>query len=149
MLLQRVDSHLEISVTDTGQGITPEFLPYVFDRFRQADASSTRSHRGLGLGLAIVKNLVELHGGTIQASSPGVNQGSTFTVSLPVVAAKSVAPEGENATGSRTAAEYAQIECNLHAVRVLTVDDEADGRNIVKRILDRCGAIVECARSSA
>ncbi len=83
VLLERVDSHLEISVNDTGEGIAPEFLPHVFDRFRQADASTTRRQRGLGLGLAIVKNLAELHGGSVLARSPGPGQGSTFTLVLP------------------------------------------------------------------
>ncbi|MDB6146951.1 MAG: domain S-box-containing protein [Spartobacteria bacterium] len=83
IILERVNSHVEISVSDTGQGITADFLPHVFDRFRQADASSTRQQRGLGLGLAIVKNLAELHGGGVRAKSPGPGQGSTFTVVLP------------------------------------------------------------------
>ena len=85
-VLQRVNSHVEISVTDTGEGIEPEFLPHVFDRFRQADASTTRRHGGLGLGLAIVKQLVELHGGTVRADSPGEGRGATFTVTLPLTA---------------------------------------------------------------
>src|SRR5205807_10039137 len=84
VLLERVNSHVEISVTDTGIGIKPEFLPHVFDRFRQADASTTRRHSGLGLGLAIVKQLVEMHGGSIRAKSPGEGQGATFTLTLPI-----------------------------------------------------------------
>jgi signal transduction histidine kinase len=77
-------SYARLMITDTGQGISPEFLPFVFDRFRQEDATTTRTHGGLGLGLAIVRYLVELHGGTIQAASPGLNQGATFTVLLPI-----------------------------------------------------------------
>src|SRR5262249_22166950 len=85
VLLERVNSHVEVSVIDTGIGIKPEFLPHVFDRFRQADGSTTRRHAGLGLGLAIVKQLVEMHGGTIRAKSPGEGQGATFTLTLPIV----------------------------------------------------------------
>ena len=84
VLLERVNSHLEVSVIDSGEGISPEFLPQVFDRFRQADASTTRRHGGLGLGLSIVKQLVELHGGSIRAKSPGLGKGSTFVVCLPL-----------------------------------------------------------------
>jgi signal transduction histidine kinase len=83
VLLRRLDSNVEISVADTGIGIAPEFLPHVFERFRQADASSTRSYGGLGLGLSIVKHVVELHGGTVQARSPGEGRGATFAVQLP------------------------------------------------------------------
>ena len=85
VLLERVNSHVEITVTDTGVGIKPEFLPFVFDRFRQADGSTTRRHGGLGLGLSIVKQLVEMHGGAVRAKSPGEDQGSTFCVALPLV----------------------------------------------------------------
>src|SRR5262249_35582510 len=84
VLLERVNSHVEISVIDTGAGIKPEFLPHVFDRFRQADTGTTRRHDGLGLGLAIVKHLVEMHGGTVRAKSPGEGQGATFAVTLPI-----------------------------------------------------------------
>ena len=146
VLLERVNSHLEISVTDTGQGITPEFLPHVFDRFRQADASTTRSHRGLGLGLAIVKNLTELHGGSVQAKSPGPKQGSTFTLHLPVALAKVQDATGDAESGA--ARDELAARCNLEGVRVLAVDDEADARYLVKRILTACGAIVECAASA-
>ena len=93
VLLERVNSHVEISVIDTGMGIRPEFLPHVFERFRQADASTTRRHGGLGLGLAIVKQLVELHGGTVRAKSPGEGQGSTFVVSLPITVVHEARPE--------------------------------------------------------
>ena len=94
VLADRVASHLEISVTDTGEGIAPEFLSQLFERFSQADASTTRNHGGLGLGLSIVRHLVEMHGGTIRAESPGVGQGATFVVSLPILAVNSV--DGES-----------------------------------------------------
>jgi signal transduction histidine kinase len=83
--LERADSHVEINVSDTGQGIGKDFLPFVFDRFRQADGSTTRMHGGLGLGLAIVRHLVELHGGTVEVESPGIGQGATFKVRLPII----------------------------------------------------------------
>ena len=83
-MLERVDSHVEVSIIDTGESILPEFLPYIFDRFRQADASTTRRHGGLGLGLAIVKQLVELHGGSVQVKSSGTGKGASFIVSLPM-----------------------------------------------------------------
>ncbi len=93
VLLERVNSHVEISVIDTGIGIKPEFLPHVFDRFRQADATTTRRHGGLGLGLSIVKQLVEMHGGSIRAKSPGEGQGATFTVTLPIIVVHPERPE--------------------------------------------------------
>jgi PAS domain S-box-containing protein len=153
-VLERVNSHLELSIADNGQGIAPDFLPHVFDRFRQADASITRSQRGLGLGLAIVKNLVELHGGSVRAKSPGVGQGATFIVTLPIAAAK---PETQpHSTGVADNLEPARDDddplfkdCDLHGVRVLAVDDEADARDLVKRILARCGATVDTAGSVA
>jgi CheY-like chemotaxis protein len=146
VVLERVNSHLEISVTDTGQGIDPDFLPHVFDRFRQADASSTREHRGLGLGLAIVKNLSELHGGSVRAKSPGLNQGSTFAIALPMVTAD-IDPQRRHpraATG-----ESFDGKLDLREVRVLAVDDEADARHLIKRILAGCGAQVDTADSGA
>src|SRR5205085_4314748 len=100
VLLERINSHVEITVSDTGQGIAPDFLPHVFDRFRQADSSTTRHQGGLGLGLAIVKQLVELHGGQIHAKSPGVGQGSTFSVRLPLVVNKQELEQREHPTRS-------------------------------------------------
>ena len=85
MRLERITSHVEITINDTGQGIDPELLPHVFDRFRQSDSSSTRRHGGLGLGLAIVRQLVELHGGMVKAESPGEGEGATFKVILPLM----------------------------------------------------------------
>ncbi len=128
-----------IQVSDTGQGIVPEFLPYVFDRFRQADSTSTRPHGGLGLGLAIVRHLVELHGGTVQAESAGDGKGATFTVDIPL------APRGAIAA-LRRAEELLrlsnELEPTLQGVRVLMVDDEPDARELVTTVLERKGASI-------
>ena len=139
-----------MSVIDTGVGINPDFLPRVFDRFRQADSTTTRRHGGLGLGLAIVKQLVELHGGTVRASSPGPGQGATFIVSLPVAAAHPEPLPGETAGLDR--AEAAEPLCaygKLTGLKVLVVDDEPDARRLVKRILTDCEAEVVVASSVA
>jgi PAS domain S-box-containing protein len=148
VVLERVNSHVEISVDDTGQGIAPDFLPHVFDRFRQADASSTRAHRGLGLGLAIVKNLVELHGGSVRAKSPGQGMGATFSILLPVAIAR-IEGDAERRHPVRAAdTAAADVDCDLEGVRVLAIDDEADARHLVMRILSACGATVETAASA-
>ncbi|MFN8388838.1 MAG: response regulator [Bdellovibrionota bacterium] len=146
--LERVSSHLEVSVADTGMGIEPAFLPHVFDRFRQADASTTRKHGGLGLGLSIVKHLVELHGGTVRAKSPGAGQGATFTVVLPVaviheeaVVPRRVHPKVPNKT-------HGDCEVDLLGVRVLAIDDEPDSCRLVKEILEECHATVRTAQSA-
>jgi signal transduction histidine kinase len=147
LLLERVSSHIEISVIDTGEGIKPEFLPYVFDRFRQADASTTRRHGGLGLGLSIVKQLVELHGGSVRVKSAGIGQGASFIVALPVMPI--LEPTDDAPAQERVRATYdidgrsAQVE-NL---RVLVVDDEADSRNLVRRVLEDGNATVATAAS--
>ncbi len=147
--LGRVNSHLEISVSDTGEGISADFLPHVFDRFRQADATITRRHRGLGLGLAIVKNLVELHGGTVSAESAGANQGSTFYVCLPAAVAK--LPPDPDRRHPRTAVprEMPGEHPDLTGLEILAVDDEPDARELINRILSRYGAAVETAGSGA
>jgi PAS domain S-box-containing protein len=142
IVLQRVDSHIEIHVADTGMGINPAFLDHVFDRFRQADASMTRSFGGLGLGLAIVKQLVEMHGGTVAASSEGEGLGATFSVRLPMVAVHRgnyVRPVFRSAL-VRGPREFPDVD--LSGVSVMVVDDEADGRELVKRVLKGCGAEV-------
>ncbi|MGN6113337.1 MAG: hybrid sensor histidine kinase/response regulator [Luteimonas sp.] len=137
---------VRIRVADTGLGIAPAFLPHVFERFRQADSSATRSHGGLGLGLAIVKQLVELHGGTVSASSAGLGQGATFTLDLPVPQGAHAAPVAVNGAAMQAQAHAAeQIPPGL---RVLVVDDEADAREWVARVLADAGADVRAAASS-
>ncbi len=148
--LERAVSRLELRVSDDGQGIRSEFLPHVFDRFRQSDASTTRHAGGLGLGLAIVKQLVELHGGTVRADSPGEGRGAAFTVSLPVMAVNSEEnalpwPARDPAHAGETAAAAVG---SLDGVKVLMVDDEQDARELVRRVLERCGAEVETAASA-
>jgi signal transduction histidine kinase/ActR/RegA family two-component response regulator len=150
--LQRDDAHLCLSVTDTGEGISPEFLGHVFDRFRQADPSTTRRHGGLGLGLSIVKQLVELHGGTIRATSPGPGRGSTFTVTLPRSAAPAEPgpdPQPRGREAPRTAAPVNCDATSLDGVKVLVVDDEPDARALVKRLLEDRRATVVLAGSAA
>lgn len=142
VLLERVNSHVEISVSDTGEGIAPDFLPFVFDRFRQADASTTRQHGGLGLGLSIVKHLTELHGGSVRAKSPGLGQGATFIVSLPVRVTTS-----DPASPSR--ADHADETIMLTGIRILVVDDDPDARDLVRRMLANSGAEVRTAASAA
>jgi PAS domain S-box-containing protein len=151
VLLERVNSHLEISVTDTGLGIRPEFLPYVFDRFRQADATTTRRHGGLGLGLAIVKQLVELHGGTVRAKSPGEGLGSTFTVMLPITVLhpERPAPETPRPKPREHAEASGKASSSLAGVRVLVLDDEPDARQLIRRVLSECEAEVALASSAA
>jgi signal transduction histidine kinase/CheY-like chemotaxis protein len=145
VILQRVSSHIEITVADSGIGIEPEFLPFLFERFRQADSSSTRTHSGLGLGLSIVKQLVELHGGSVEAQSRGENKGATFIVRLPLVPVRSEAGR-EHPTSSIAAVQPETID--LTGVHVLIVDDEADARELIKRVLTQCGAEVRCAGSA-
>jgi PAS domain S-box-containing protein len=145
--LGKTDSHIEISISDTGPGIAPDFLPHVFERFRQADSSTTRKHGGLGLGLAIVKTLVELHGGTVHAVSGGERKGSTFTVSLPVVGSIQPQPE-DSQTPDRAPREIPSNNLSLDGIRVLAVDDEPDSRSLIKRILEDRGCKVHTAGSA-
>ncbi|MBD0372418.1 MAG: PAS domain S-box protein [Pyrinomonadaceae bacterium] len=147
--LERKDSQLEIAVSDTGQGISAEFLPYVFDRFRQADSTTTRKHGGLGLGLAIVRHLVELHGGTVRAESAGVGQGATFTVTLPLVSDYRQGAEEELVQMLRRD-EQSALECpeRLDGLKILAVDDEADTRELLRVTLTKCGAEVTTASSA-
>jgi PAS domain S-box-containing protein len=146
--LERVNSHIEINVSDTGIGIEPEFLPHVFERFRQSDSSITRHTGGLGLGLAIVKHIVDRHGGQVHAKSPGAGQGATFRVQLPVVPVQSLAADRVHPRSPR-ASHGPSDQANLHGLRILAVDDERDARELIQRILQDCGAIVTTASSGA
>jgi len=138
---RRVNSHVDIEVADTGEGIAPDFLAMVFDRFRQADAATTRRHGGLGLGLSIVKHLTELHGGSVRVSSDGTGKGATFIVSLPL---QSVRYEPETDVDEKRAATFDEsvAKPDLAGVKVLAVDDEEDSLTIVRRVLERSGAEV-------
>lgn len=148
--LARVNSHIEIAVSDTGEGIAAEFLPHVFDRFRQADQRTTRLHGGMGLGLAIVKNLVELHGGSVEAASPGIGEGATFTVQLPLLPVYEVDPEvGRVHPTARDLSSQAEHAERLDGTAVLVVDDELDTRELLRAGLERCGAQVVVAGSVA
>jgi CheY-like chemotaxis protein len=137
--LGRVNSHAEILIQDSGVGIAPNFLPHVFERFRQADGSTTRRHGGLGLGLSIVKSLVELHGGTVKAESPGEGQGSTFRVALPIVTTH--ADDG-NLDSRAPMTQDLDALPRLSKISVLVVDDEADSLLFFGRLLEECGAHV-------
>jgi PAS domain S-box-containing protein len=145
--LNRINSHLEIAVSDTGAGVHPDFLPHVFDRFRQADGSTTRAHGGLGLGLAIVRHLVELHGGVAVADSPGVGKGATFTVRFPLMLPVE-APVHVDVDKNRRLTVAEQPCVVLDGLRVLIVDDEEDARELVSVMLTRSGAAMKCASSS-
>jgi signal transduction histidine kinase/ActR/RegA family two-component response regulator len=144
--LRRLETELELTVTDTGVGISPEFLPHVFDRFRQEDPSGMRAFEGLGLGLSIAKHLVEQHGGTVRASSPGEGHGATFTVCLPLTPSRAqpwtdtrTAPAGPRTTAS----DFRRS--NLSGIRVLVVDDQPDARDLIKHVLEACEAEVVTA----
>lgn len=149
IVLRRVNSHIEISVADTGCGIKAEFLPHLFERFRQADAGTARKHGGLGLGLSIVKQLAELHGGTVSARSDGEGRGATFTVELPLTVVHRSLHGGERP--HLQAAQFTSIEfrpADLTDVKVLVVDDEADARELLSCILSDCGARVLVAENA-
>ena len=145
--VQRVDSHVEIVVSDSGVGISKDFLPYVFDRFRQADASTTRIHGGLGLGLSIVHQLVDLHGGTVAVRSEGEGTGATFTISLPFVGVNSNQAEIEpiHPTQSDAVITFDGLP-SLQGLKVLVVDDEVDTRELIREVLRECGSeVIACA----
>jgi signal transduction histidine kinase len=155
--LSREKSSFQIQVSDTGQGVSPELLPHVFDRFRQADSSTRRSFAGLGLGLSIVKYIVEAHGGAVEATSPGEGKGSTFTVRLPVRAVRigEESKEGEIASksGEDESADFVHVAdrrplVRLDGVHVHVVDDEADARRVLVMMLERVGAVVTTADSA-
>ena len=138
---QRVNSHVELSVTDSGIGMSPEFLPHVFERFRQQDGSITRAQGGLGLGLAIVKQLVEHHGGSVEAKSAGKDQGSTFVVRLPLAIADARSADTANALADASG-------ISLEGMLILAVDDDPDACAVLRRILEDRNAKVEIANSA-
>jgi PAS domain S-box-containing protein len=150
--LERINSHVEVTVSDTGKGISADFLPYLFDRFRQEDGTPSRKYGGLGLGLAIVRHLSELHGGTVSAESAGEGQGAAFRVSLPLMIVSQ--PGGVLASGLTrvhpTAGQPLPFDCPpvLGNVRVLVVDDEPDACEILSVILEQCGAEVKAVNSA-
>src|SRR6185436_9953097 len=147
--LESDNSHLGVSVSDNGIGIKPEFLPYIFDRFRQADGSTTRSQGGLGLGLAIVRHLVDLHHGSVHVQSEGQQRGATFTVTLPIAQAAMVeASAQESALHAGNGSKHPDAQL-LTGLRILVVDDEADSRELVATILLSCGGEVRCSPSAA
>jgi PAS domain S-box-containing protein len=141
--LNHVDTHAQIQVRDTGKGISADFLPHVFDRFRQADSTTTRTQGGLGLGLAIVRSLVELHGGTIWAESAGEGQGATFIVELPLL------PQERHQTNANFVPAALGHKASLEQIRVLIVDDEADTREFLTVALEQFGAKVTAAASAS
>jgi PAS domain S-box-containing protein len=151
--LERINSHLEISVSDTGPGIDEEFLPFVFDRFRQADSSTTKKHGGLGLGLSIVRQLVELHGGTVEAANRTDETGAVFTVKLPVMAVRSKVekPVRKTEPVNDFAEDPVSLEnsAQLNGVRVIAVDDDADARLLLQAVLESRGAEVKVCESAA
>jgi signal transduction histidine kinase/DNA-binding response OmpR family regulator len=151
ILAEVMQSHVEISVTDTGEGISRDFLPHLFERFSQADGSPKRKHGGLGLGLSIVKHLVEMHGGTVRANSDGEGQGATFTIHLPLHAPKSSEVE-ENAPHRRMSLSGLSVKCarlNLRGIKVLVVEDEVDTSELIRRFLVECEALAAVASSAA
>jgi PAS domain S-box-containing protein len=153
IVVRRVNSHVEVSVSDDGRGIDPQFLPHIFEPFRQADGSSTRTHGGLGLGLAITRQLVELHGGHIEARSDGKGAGATFVVHLPLAAVASSsqtrARSQARSSTPRPALGTFERPPILAKLRILVVDDDEDAREIVRAILEECGSIVRTAASVA
>lgn len=147
--IERMKEHTEIRVSDSGVGISEEFLPHVFDRFRQADASSIRKFGGLGLGLAIVRHLVEMHGGTVSATSKGENQGSTFTVRLPVTSAPKDVEDDKIKLFSKVSMQNVAPKLSLDGLLILVVDDEEDTRQMLVQSLTFYGATVITAKSAA
>ncbi len=148
VVMERVNSHVEISVEDSGLGIKPEFLAFVFDRFRQADSSTTRRYGGLGLGLSIVKHLVELHGGSVRVKSPGEGLGSTFIVALPISVIRSEDTRVERPAFSDVDVSTIELP-SLEGVRALVVDDQLDARILICRLIEEYGGRCILAESGA
>ncbi len=141
--LNRVDDVAQIQVSDTGQGIASEFIPFVFERFRQENSSTTRSHGGLGLGLAIVRHLVELHGGKVSADSAGIDRGASFTVQLPLINSQEITSLDLKKSTSSAALNSKSLKSKtLKGLRILVVDDEADAREVMTNVLEQFGAEV-------
>ncbi|HEX8352993.1 MAG TPA: ATP-binding protein [Pyrinomonadaceae bacterium] len=151
--LRRAGGYAEVTVSDSGRGIAPEFLPHVFDRFRQADGGITREHGGLGLGLAIARHLVELHGGTISAESEGEGRGATFRFSLPLLetrrAERGTPDEKEGGGAAGRPSPAARHSSLLEGLHVLVVEDDRDSRELIAAVLGRSGARVTEAASAA
>ena len=149
--LERVNSHVEISVADTGNGISEDFLPHVFERFRQADGTTTRQHSGLGIGLAIVKSIIDAHGGVVRAKSPGLGQGSTFSVELPLAVVHAEPKEPRRLHPAIPVRDSDSV-CDDHVlegVKILVVDDDKDGRELVRRVLAECrGTVLEVSNAA-
>ncbi len=144
VVLERVNSHIEIRVSDTGKGIEPTFLPYIFERFSQAESVTTRLYGGLGMGLAIAKAIMELHGGTITASSEGPGKGATFTVTIPVMpVSREIQPERVHPRGW----SEISLDCppEVAGLKVLAIDDDSDTCDMIRAVLEQCGALVETA----
>jgi PAS domain S-box-containing protein len=144
----RTADQIEFTVIDNGQGIDPVFLPHIFERFRQADSSSTRYHGGLGLGLSIVKSLVELHGGWVRANSDGLGKGARFSIGLPAMAASTVPADIQREPAMTLDQQPVADQTSLHGLVVLVIDDEQDSLDLVKRVLGDCGARVFLAASA-
>jgi CheY-like chemotaxis protein len=149
--LSRVDSQVEVSVSDSGPGIEEDFLPYVFDRFRQADSATNKKYAGLGLGLSIVRHLVELHGGTVEAANGTEGTGAVFTVRLPVMAiSRSFDQLSRQADAAAAAGQLAfDSPPDLSGIKVLAVDDEPDARMLLEAMFEQCGAEIETCSSAA
>jgi CheY-like chemotaxis protein len=143
--VRHVNSHVELEVRDTGSGISPEFLPHVFESFRQWESGSTRRHAGLGIGLSIARHIVELHGGSITAASEGLNRGSTFAVRLPI--ASSISTEAPRAVPAARPPSLV-LPAGLEGLRVLVVDDEEDARDLLGVLLQASGIEVRAADSA-
>ncbi len=148
VVLERINSHLELSVSDTGVGISAEFLPHVFDRFRQADSASNRRHGGLGLGLAIVQQLVELHGGTVAVESLGLDLGASFIVSLPLKAASQRSNDDRPHPAVPETRGFDLPHAALAGLRLVIVDDERDARELLRRLLEERGCTVYLASTA-